>query len=103
MVHSLSQIRALPDRTRIWCAHEYTLNNLKFALTVDRENTDLQQRYAEVQAARSRHESTVPSILGIEKQTNPFLRWDTPGIQHAMKRTDAIETFAALRKQKDWF
>lgn len=103
MVQSLSQIRALPDRTRIWCAHEYTLNNLKFALSVDRENPDLQHRFAEVQAARTRHEATIPSILEVEKRTNPFLRWDTPAIHEAMGRLGEIETFAALRKQKDHF
>ena len=78
MVNSLSKLRGLPDRTQVWCAHEYTLNNLKFALTVDRDNPDLQKRFAEVKAARSLSQATVPSILGVEKLTNPFLRWDRP-------------------------
>ena len=103
MVNSLSQIRALPDNTRVWCAHEYTLSNLKFAVSVDRQNPDLQARFAEVQAARSHNEATIPSSLGLEKRTNPFLRWDTPAIQTAMNRTDMIATFAALRQQKDQF
>ncbi|MBW4527822.1 MAG: hydroxyacylglutathione hydrolase [Phormidium tanganyikae FI6-MK23] len=101
MVNSLSQIRALPDNTRVWCAHEYTLNNLKFAVTVDRQNPDLQARLAEVQAAQN--QPTIPTHLGLEKRTNPFLRWDTPEIQAAMDRTDAVETFAALRQKKDQF
>ncbi|MBD1844153.1 hydroxyacylglutathione hydrolase [Cyanobacteria bacterium FACHB-63] len=103
MVDSLSQIRSLPDSTRVWCAHEYTLSNLKFAVTVDRQNPDLQARFAQVQAARSRNEATIPTHLGLEKRTNPFLRWDTPEIQKEIGRRDAIETFAALRQQKERF
>jgi hydroxyacylglutathione hydrolase len=101
MLESLKQIRALPDRTRVWCAHEYTLNNLEFALTVDRENADLQARFAEVRSARN--QATIPTNLGLEKRINPFLRWDTPEIQTAMGRTGDVETFAALRQQKDHF
>lgn len=103
MVQSLSQIRALPDNTRVWCAHEYTLSNLKFALTVDRRNLDLQTYFAEVQSARNQHQPTIPSTLGIEKRINPFLRWDSPEIQQAVDRSDEIDTFATLRKRKDWF
>lgn len=103
MVDSLSQIRSLPDNTRVWCAHEYTLSNLKFAVTIDRQNPDLQARFAQVQAARSRNEATIPTYLGLEKRTNPFLRWDTPEIQRAIGHRTAIETFAALRQQKERF
>ncbi len=103
MVASLSQIRALPDRTRIWCAHEYTLKNLKFALTVDGENPDLQARFASVQQARQRQEATVPSALGVEKRTNPFLRWDQPALQRSVNSQDPIQTFARIRGLKDQF
>lgn len=103
MVNSLSKIRDLPDSTRVWCAHEYTLNNLKFAVTVDRTNAALQARFAEVQAARSREESTIPTMLGVEKQTNPFLRWDSAAIQQVLQTQDPVQTFATLRKQKDQF
>lgn len=103
MVASLSKIRALPDSTQVWCAHEYTLKNLEFNLTVDNDNHDLQQRYAEVKAARNRGEATIPAILGIEKRTNPFLRWDQPNLQAAVKSNDAIQTFARLRGMKDQF
>jgi hydroxyacylglutathione hydrolase len=103
MVDSLSKIRALPDQTRVWCAHEYTLKNLEFDLTVDPTNADLQQRYAEVKTTRSRGEATVPSLLGIEKRTNPFLRWDTPELRSATKATNDIQTFARLRGMKDHF
>jgi hydroxyacylglutathione hydrolase len=64
MVESLGKLRSLPDHTRVWCAHEYTLKNLQFALTVDSENTELQRRYEEVKNYRSRQEATVPSFLG---------------------------------------
>ncbi len=103
MVNSLSKLRALPDSTRVWCAHEYTLNNLKFALTVDEKNTDLQNRFEIVKAMRERSESTVPSLLGEEKQTNPFLRWDQPNLQASVKSRDSIQTFARLRGMKDQF
>lgn len=103
MVNSLSKLRALPDQTCVWCAHEYTLNNLKFALTVDSANLDLQQRFQVVQAARQRQEATIPSTLGLEKATNPFLRWDVAELKQAVNSVDPIQTFARLRGQKDQF
>lgn len=101
MVESLTQLRALPDNTRVWCAHEYTWNNLRFALTVDSENQELQKRLTEVTALRQLQQPTVPSLLGIEKQTNPFLRWDQPSLQLAVKSSDPIQTFAKIRGMKD--
>ncbi|MCW6035348.1 hydroxyacylglutathione hydrolase [Spirulina subsalsa FACHB-351] len=103
MVHSLGQLRQLPDSTRVWCAHEYTLNNLKFALTVDPDNHPLQERYQQVQQARQQHQATIPSLLGVEKQTNPFLRWDSPNLQQAMNSSDPVQTFSRLRGKKDRF
>lgn len=103
MVDSLSKLRNLPDNTRVWCAHEYTLKNLQFALTVDRSNQELQSRLAEVKAARSRSEATIPSMLGVEKLTNPFLRWNQPTLQSAVKSQDPVQTFARLRGMKDTF
>src|SRR4028118_732477 len=103
MVDSLSKLRALPDNTRVWCAHEYTLKNLQFALTVDAQNPDLQTRLAEVQDARRRMEATVPSHLAIEKLTNPFLRWEEPALQSAVKSKEPVQTFARLRGMKDRF
>lgn len=103
MVSSLGKLRALPDNTRVWCAHEYTLKNLEFAFTVDCTNTVLQQRLAGVKTARSRHEATIPSNLGIEKQTNPFLRWDDPRLRSLVKAENDIQTFARLRGMKDQF
>jgi hydroxyacylglutathione hydrolase len=103
MVASLSQIRALPDQTWIWCSHEYTLTNLKFALSVDPDNKALQERYAEVQLLRDRNLPTIPSLLAIEKQTNPFLRWDQPAIQTVTSCDSSIQTFARLRGMRDLY
>ena len=103
MVQSLGKLRSLPDQTRIWCAHEYTLKNLKFALTVDRENLALQQRFEQVQVARHHDQPTIPSLLSLEKQTNPFLRWDQENVQLAMNSSDPIQTFARLRGLRDHF
>jgi hydroxyacylglutathione hydrolase len=103
MVDSLSKLSTLPDNTRIWCAHEYTLNNLRFALTVDGDNTDLQNRFKEIEICRSLGEATVPSLLGIEKLTNPFLRYHHPALQMAVNSSDSVQTFARLRGMKDKF
>lgn len=103
MVSSLSKLRSLPDKTHIWCAHEYTLTNLKFAVTVEADNSALQSRLENVQTARSRQEATIPSDLGIEKATNPFLRWDSPALQKVADSTDPVETFAHVRRLKDQF
>ncbi len=103
MVDSMTKLRQLPDNTRIWCAHEYTLSNLKFAVTVDPDNHELQQRLLTVTAERERLVPTVPTNLGIEKRTNPFLRWDTAPLQASVGSHDAIETFARIRGRKDQF
>lgn len=102
MMHSLSKLRALPDPTRVWCGHEYTLKNLQFAQSID-QNPDLEVRLAEVKAARSRLEPTVPSLIGLEKQTNPFLRWDNPSLKASVNGQDDVQTFTRLRGLKDQF
>ena len=103
MLASLARLRSLPDETRIWCAHEYTLGNLQFALTIEPENTALHDRYHQVQQQRDRQEPTIPTFLGIEKQTNPFLRWDQPVVQRAMGSVEDVITFRRLRGKKDLF
>ncbi|NJK57660.1 MAG: hydroxyacylglutathione hydrolase [Pleurocapsa sp. SU_5_0] len=103
MLNSLAKLRQLPDQTRVWCAHEYTLSNLKFALTVDPDNRDLETRYQKVQQARSQGLATIPSLLGEEKQTNPFLRWDTPAIQATAKINEPVRVFGRIRGMKDQF
>lgn len=103
MVNSLSKLRQLPDTTRVWCAHEYTLKNLQFAITVDPANAVLAQRLNQVEQKRQQGQETVPSELGLEKQTNPFLRWDQPVLQHAVNGQTPEQTFARLRGKKDLF
>lgn len=103
MLRSLQQIRQLPANTQIWCAHEYTLSNLKFALTVNSGNRALQVRYQQVQQARAKAQPTIPTILSLEQATNPFLRWDDPEIQAQLQARDEVETFTELRAKKDQF
>jgi hydroxyacylglutathione hydrolase len=103
MMESLGKLRRLPATTWVWCAHEYTLNNLRFAVTVDRTNVRLQDRLKTVEEARSQQLPTVPSELGLELQTNPFLRWDNADLQGAMASSSAVQTFARLRGKKDLF
>lgn len=103
MVESLAKLRQLPDNTRVWCAHEYTLKNYQFALTVAPDNSSVQNRYNEVQQMRQQDQATVPSLLGIEKEANLFLRWDSPELQKAMGVKDPVRAFARLRGKKDQF
>ncbi len=103
MRQSLARLRQLPDDTRIWCAHEYTLNNLQFALTIEPDNRALQARFLEVEGLRQQNLPTIPSSIAIEKATNPFLRWDQPTIQQAMAITDPDRVLAKLRGKKDQF
>ena len=94
-----------PDDTRIYCAHEYTLSNAAFALTVEPENPALVARAREVAALRRAGQPTVPSTLGVEKATNPFLRPMSPGLQATigLAGADAVTVFARTRALKDRF
>jgi hydroxyacylglutathione hydrolase len=100
-VGALDRVRRLPDETRVWCAHEYTEANLRFAITVDPGNRELQDRYAQVQ--RSPQTPTIPTMLELEKRTNPFLRWDSPVVQAFTGKCDRTEVFYALRCRKEAF
>jgi hydroxyacylglutathione hydrolase len=105
MWRSLGKLRALPDATRVYCGHEYTQSNARFALTVEPDNAALQARAAEVAALRAAGRPTIPTILGVEKATNPFLRADQPAVQAAFGSAgrSAADTFAAIRRGKDNF
>ncbi|GJL83361.1 MAG: hydroxyacylglutathione hydrolase [marine bacterium B5-7] len=105
MWNSLSRIRQWPDDTRIYCAHEYTLANAEFAMSVEPDNTALRQRFDEVKAMRRNHKPTVPTTLAIERQTNPFLRADVPEFINAidMPGQGAVDVFAETRRRKDSF
>jgi hydroxyacylglutathione hydrolase len=102
---SLSRLRALPDDMRVYCAHEYTQSNARFALTVETGNQQLKARSAAIDAARAKGEATVPSLLGEEKATNPFLRADVPAVQAAvgLAGSDPVAVFAEVRHRKDVF
>ena len=102
---SLSRLRALPPETRIYCAHEYTESNIRFALTVDPDNAALQKRAAEVRSLRAAGKYSVPSLLGEERAANPFLRADAPELAAAigMAGRSAVDVFAEVRARKDSF
>jgi hydroxyacylglutathione hydrolase len=102
---SLSRLRTLPDDMRIYCAHEYTQSNARFAVTVESDNDKLLKRSAAIDALRAKGEATVPSLLGEEKATNPFLRADVAAVQRAvgMPGGDPVGVFAEVRRRKDVF
>ena len=106
---SLKKLMALPDNTKVYCGHEYTESNLRFAMTVEAKNPKLAARFEHVQRLRARGIPTVPSTLEEEKLTNPFLRWDSKEIQASVKtaapgsQDDPVSVFAAVRKLKDAF
>ena len=104
---SLSRLAALPDQTQVYCAHEYTLANISFALEVEPKNPDLIERHKEALALRKHGKPTLPVSIGRERKTNPFLRCDQPNAieaasQHYKKPlSPGVETFAAIRAWKD--
>ena len=102
---SLSKLMHLPDETRIFCGHEYTLNNGRFAISIEPQNAALVSRMRDVEAARARNLPTIPSSLGLEKKTNPFLRPDSAEIRRSLDLEDAddVTVFGEMRKRKDSF
>ncbi|HKJ71285.1 MAG TPA: hydroxyacylglutathione hydrolase [Gammaproteobacteria bacterium] len=108
MQASLARLAGLPDDTRLYCGHEYTLNNLRFASAVEPDNADVADKLAWAEAARERGEPTLPSTIGEEKRTNPFLRWEQPAVRAAARERgaeddDPVTVFAAIRAWKDRF
>lgn len=91
MYHSLNRLAALPIQTKVYCTHEYTLANAEFALTIEPNNVALQERIKQVKALRESDQITLPSSIGLELETNPFLR------------TESAEDFARIRSLKDQF
>ncbi|HEY8603373.1 hydroxyacylglutathione hydrolase [Tsuneonella suprasediminis] len=100
---SLKRIRALPPETMLYCAHEYTQANARFALHADPDNAALRDYAAEIDARRARGKATVPTKLERELNTNPFLRADEESLRNRWGGGTAAETFAALRRAKDDF
>ena len=104
MWDSLGKLRALPDDTVVYCAHEYTASNAAFALSVDSGNADLVAYADEVKAKRAQDIATVPTTIGKEKRANPFLRADDPKLQAFVGHAgDVIATFADVRERKNNF
>ena len=104
MWESLSRLNALPANTTVYCAHEYTQANARFAASVDPENRALQAYISEIDNKRADGHWTVPTTLSRELATNPFLRADDPDLQAAMGHPgDAVATFAEIRGRKDRF
>lgn len=100
---SLERIKALPADTTLYCAHEYTQANAKFALHADPENAALQDYARQIDAARAKDEPTVPTVLARELDTNPFLRADAPEMRARWGGESPADTFAKLRAAKDSF
>lgn len=102
---SLSKIAALPPDTKLYCAHEYTQANARFALTADPDNKALAARAAEIDRLRATGTPTVPTTVALERQTNPFLRAKDPCVQAAIGMSGAspVEVFAEVRRRKDMF
>ncbi len=105
MWSSLSKFRKLPEDTHVYCAHEYTQANARFALSVEPENQALQDRSRAIDAARAQDRPTVPSTLGEELATNPFLRADQPGLAAnvGLAGSEPVAVFAEVRRRKDNF
>jgi hydroxyacylglutathione hydrolase len=105
MWNSLGKLKWLPSNTRVYCGHEYTRTNARFALTVDPDNRALAERAEEVERLRAEGKPTIPSTIGLENETNPFLRADEPAIAKAvgMPGADPVKVFAEIRLRKDNF
>lgn len=102
---SLERLKALPPETVIYCGHEYSQANARFALDVDPENAALQRRAEEIDALRAKSLPTLPTTLAAELAANPFLRTADPGIRERLNLRDAdnVEVFTEIRKRKDGF
>ncbi|MBI2985631.1 MAG: hydroxyacylglutathione hydrolase [Deltaproteobacteria bacterium] len=109
MHESLSKLQQLPADTLVYCGHEYTEKNLQFALTLEPNNKKLSGKLEKVRPLRSRGISTVPSTMAEEKETNPFLRWESKEIRANLKSrfpdigSDPVSVFAKVRELKDQF
>jgi hydroxyacylglutathione hydrolase len=110
MVDSLAKLASLPGDTQVYCAHEYTISNLRFALAVEPGNSRLVERMAAEQAKRARQQATVPSTIALENATNPFLRYLEPSIIASLQgdgrltaKDGPVAAFAALREWKNNF
>jgi hydroxyacylglutathione hydrolase len=109
MLRSLSKLMALPDATRVYFGHEYTEKNLRFALTLEPRNGELQQKHAWAVQQTAKHQPTVPTTIASEKATNPFFRWSSSELRATLHRQfpdlpmDDVSVFGKTRALKDAF
>ncbi|MEP9399254.1 hydroxyacylglutathione hydrolase [Mesorhizobium sp. KR2-14] len=105
MLESLRKLAALPPETKVFCGHEYTQANARFALTIDPTNSALKERAARIDRLRAEGKPTLPTTIGEELATNPFLRWHDPAIRRNLGMENAADeaVFAEIRKRKDLF
>jgi len=109
MSESLARLASLPDDTRVFCTHEYTLSNLRFAAAVEPDNRDIAEYMDRATALRNADEPTLPSTIGLEKRVNPFLRCHTAAVREAAEKhvgrklPDPVQVFAEVRAWKDRF
>ena len=109
LLHSLKKLADLPDSTQVYCGHEYTESNIRFARACEADNAQLVQRQQDVQRLRAAEQPTLPSNIALEKFTNPFLRCTQPAIvkavqhQSVMQQTDELSIFTAMRSWKNTF
>jgi hydroxyacylglutathione hydrolase len=105
MWSSLRKLMALPEDTSVYCGHEYTQANARFALTIEPDSAALKKRAAEVDAIRAAGKATLPTTIGLELETNPFLRPHVPAIQKllGMEGRPEWEIFAEIRERKNRF
>jgi hydroxyacylglutathione hydrolase len=96
MLQSLQKLRDLPERTRVWPGHEYTVTGVRDALRLEPANATLKARLAAEEAAMLRSGRTVPLSLDQERRTNPFLRWDDPALRSLLGTSDDLQTFRRL-------
>jgi hydroxyacylglutathione hydrolase len=103
--HSLQKLKVLPNATQVYCAHEYTQTNGRFALTVEPNNLQLQQRMLEVNRLRGNNQPTIPTTIAKELATNPFLREDSMELRNTigMVNSQSVDVFAKVRLLKDNF
>jgi hydroxyacylglutathione hydrolase len=100
---SVMKLAALPASTKVYCGHEYTLSNARFAVRMDPQNAALQKRLTEIEALRAEGKATLPTTLALELETNPFLRADDSAIKAnlGMQGADAAAVFTELRERKN--
>lgn len=103
LYHSLQRLAELPPETRVYCAHEYTQHNISFARTLDPGNATLARRETEVSTSRAQGKPSLPSTIGLERATNPFLRCATPAVQSAVHNTDPESVFCTIRTMRNSF